>query len=130
MKKIGIGLLGLGTVGKGVADIISNPVDRHPIVGALELEGVAVKNLQKKRDLSFPASLLTTNPKDVINNPDVQIIVEVIGGLEPARSLIIQAIRAGKSVVTANKAVIARHGEEIATEAKAAGLNGNIRSSR
>ena len=122
MKKIGIGLIGLGTVGQGVANIISNPNDRHPLVGELELLGVAVRNLQKKRDISFPSSILTTNPSQIVNNPNIQIIVEVMGGIEPAKSLIIQAIRAGKSVVTANKAVIARHGEEIANEAKAAGV--------
>ena len=122
MKKIGIGLLGLGTVGQGVANIISNPNDRNPLVGELELVGIAVRNLQKKRDISLPDSLLTTNPIEIVNNPNIQIIVEVMGGIEPAKSLIIQAIRSGKSVVTANKAVIARHGEEIANEAKAAGV--------
>ncbi len=122
MKKIGIGLIGLGTVGQGVANIINNPNDRHPLVGELELLGVAVRDLQKKREIYVPESILTTNPIEIINNPNIQIIVEVIGGIEPAKSLIIQAIRSGKSVVTANKAVIARHGEEIANEAKAAGV--------
>jgi len=122
MKKIGIGLLGLGTVGQGVANIISDPKDRHPLVGELELIAVAVRDLQKKRDTTIPDSILTANPIEIINNPNIQIVVEVIGGIEPARSLIIQAIKAGKSVVTANKAVIARHGEEIAKEAKAAGV--------
>ena len=122
MKKIGIGLIGLGTVGQGVANIINKPNDRHPLVGELELVGIAVKNIRKKRDISIPDSILTTNPIELINNPNIQIVVEVMGGIEPAKSLIIQAIRAGKSVVTANKAVIARHGEEISNEAKAAGV--------
>ncbi len=122
MKKVGIGLIGLGTVGQGVANIIRNPKDRHPLVGELELVAIAVRNLQKEREIDIPNSILTTNPIEIINNPDVQIVVEVMGGIEPAKSLIIQAIRAGKSVVTANKAVIARHGEEIANEAKAAGV--------
>ena len=122
MKKVGIGLLGLGTVGQGVANIISTPKGRHPLVGELELVGIAVRNLQKKRDISIPESILTTNPIEIVNNPNIQIVVEVMGGIEPAKSLIIQAIRAGKSVVTANKAVIARHGEEISNEAKAAGV--------
>ena len=104
MKKVGIGLLGLGTVGQGVANIISQPKDRHPLVGELELVSVAVRNLKKKRDISIPDSILTTNPTEIINNPNIQIVVEVMGGIEPAQSLIIQAIRAGKSVVTANKA--------------------------
>ncbi len=122
MTKIGIGLLGLGTVGQGVANIISNPTDRHPLVGKLQLMGVAVRDLQKKRNISLPDSILTSNPIEIVNNPNIQIIVEVMGGIEPAKSLIIQAIRSGKSIVTANKAVIARHGEEIANEAKAAGV--------
>ncbi len=122
MKKIGIGLLGLGTVGSGVASIINTPLGRHPLVAQLELIGVAVKDLKKKRDLAFSESILTSNPLEVIENPSVQIVIEVMGGIEPARSLIIKAIRAGKSVVTANKAVIARHGYEIANEAKAAGV--------
>ncbi|AIQ97690.1 homoserine dehydrogenase [Prochlorococcus sp. MIT 0801] len=122
MKKVGIGLLGLGTVGQGVANIISQPKDRHPLVGELELVSVAVRNLKKKRNISIPDSILTTNPTEIINNPNIQIVVEVMGGIEPAKSLIIQAIRAGKSVVTANKAVIARHGEEISNEAKASGV--------
>ncbi len=122
MNKIGIGLLGLGTVGQGVANIINSPKDRHPLVGELELIGVAVRNLQKKRDISIPDSILTKNPIEIVNNPNIQIVVEVMGGIEPAKSLIIQAIRAGKSVVTANKAVIARHGEEISNEARAAGV--------
>ncbi len=122
MKKIGIGLLGLGTVGQGVANIICNPNDRHPLVGELEIVGVAVRTIQKKRDIPLPDSLLTTKATELVKNPNIQIVVEVMGGIEPAKSLIIQAIRAGKSVVTANKAVIARHGEEIANEAKAAGV--------
>ena len=122
MKKIGIGLLGLGTVGQGVVNIISSPNDRHPLVGELELIGVAVRNLQKKRDINIPDTKLTSNPIEIVTNPNIQIVVEVMGGIEPAKSLIIQAIRAGKSVVTANKAVIARYGEEISNEAKAAGV--------
>ena len=122
MKKIGIGLLGLGTVGQGVVNIINSPNERHPLVGELELVGIAVRNLQKKRDLSITDTILTTNPAEIVNHPDVQIVVEVMGGIEPAKSLIIQAIKSGKSVVTANKAVIARHGEEISNEAKAAGV--------
>tara|TARA_B100000965_G_scaffold381433_1_gene378871 strand:- start:6 stop:1322 length:1317 start_codon:yes stop_codon:yes gene_type:complete len=122
MTKIGIGLLGLGTVGQGVANIINDPSGRHPLVGELELVGIAVRDLKKDRDADFSSSILTADPIEIVNNPNIQIVVEVMGGIEPAKTLIIQAIRAGKSVVTANKAVIARHGEEIASEAKAAGV--------
>ena len=85
MKKIGIGLLGLGTVGQGVANIISNPNDRHPLVGELEIVGVAVRNLQKKRDIPLPDSIFTTNAFEIVENPNIQIVVEVMGGIEPAK---------------------------------------------
>jgi homoserine dehydrogenase len=119
---IGIGLLGLGTVGAGVAEILSTPDGRHPLVGQLKLERVAVRDPGRSRPIALAAELVTTDPEAVVNDPAVDIVVEVIGGLEPARSLILAAIAAGKSVVTANKAVIARHGEEIAAAAAARGV--------
>ena len=120
--KVGVGLLGLGTVGGGVASILQNPGERHPLVAELELIRVAVRDLNRPRPVALDERLLTTDPAAVIQDPAVDVVVEVIGGLEPARSLILQAIAAGKSVVTANKAVIARHGQEIAEAAAAAGV--------
>ena len=120
--RIGVGLLGLGTVGGGVASILLNPQERHPLVKDLELVKVAVRDLNRPRPVELPDAMLTTDPAAVVNDPAVDVLVEVIGGIEPARSLILQAIAAGKSVVTANKAVIARHGTEIAAAAKAAGV--------
>lgn len=119
---IGIGLLGLGTVGAGVAEILANPEGRHPLVAELALRRVAVRNLKRPRAAEVAAELLTTEAEAVVDDPAVDIVVEVLGGLEPARSLILRAIAAGKPVVTANKAVIARHGEEIAAAAAAAGV--------
>ncbi len=121
-KKIGIGLLGLGTVGAGVAKIIQSPEGRHPLVASVKLVRVAVRDLNRPRGASIPASLLTQNPQEVVDDPAVQVVVEVMGGIEPARTLIMRAIAAGKSVVTANKAVIARHGVEIAKAASSAGV--------
>ena len=120
--KVGVGLLGLGTVGGGVASILQSPGERHPLVNELELIRIAVRDLSRPRPVVLDESLLTTDPSAVIQDPAVDVVVEVIGGLEPARSLILQAIAAGKSVVTANKAVIARHGQEIAEAAAAAGV--------
>ncbi len=122
VKSIGVGLLGLGTVGAGVANIIQTPEGRHPLVSEVELIRVAVKDLQRQRKASISSTLLTNDPIEVIDDPSVEVVVEVIGGIEPARSLILRAIKNGKSVVTANKAVIARHGEEIAAAAKEAGV--------
>ncbi|MGC6483971.1 MAG: homoserine dehydrogenase [Synechococcus sp.] len=120
--RIGIGLLGLGTVGAGVASILSSPEGRHPLLADLQITRVAVRDLNRPRPIQLDPSLLTTDPQAVVDDPNVQVVVEVLGGIEPARTLIMRAIAAGKSVVTANKAVIARHGEEIATAAAAAGL--------
>lgn len=119
---IGIGLLGLGTVGAGVAEILTSPEGRHPLVAELELRRIAVRDPSRPRPVALPPELLSTDPAEVVNDPSVEIVVEVMGGLEPARSLILAAIAAGKSVVTANKAVIARHGEEIADAAARQGV--------
>ena len=119
---IGVGLLGLGTVGAGVAAILTNPAGRHPLVASLNLRRVAVRDLSRPRPLELPAGVVGSDPEAVVDDPSVDIVVEVMGGLEPARSLILRAIQAGKSVVTANKAVIARHGEEFASAAAAQGV--------
>jgi homoserine dehydrogenase len=119
---IGVGLLGLGTVGTGVAAILASPQGRHPLVASLQLRRVAVRDLQRPRGVALDPQRLTTNPEAVVDDPAVEIVVEVMGGLEPARSLILRAIAAGKPVVTANKAVIARHGEEIAAAATERGV--------
>ena len=119
---IGVGLLGLGTVGAGVADILTHPEGRHPLVADLELRRVAVRDPARPRPVALADELITTSPEAVVDDPAVEIVVEVMGGLEPARSLILRAIAAGKPVVTANKAVIARFGEEIAAAAAAKGV--------
>ena len=119
---IGIGLLGLGTVGAGVAAILAQPEGRHPLVADLALRRVAVRDLSRPRPVEIDPELLCTDPQAVVDDPAVDIVVEVMGGLEPARSLILRAIAAGKPVVTANKAVIARYGQEIAAAATARGV--------
>lgn len=117
-----IGLLGLGTVGTGVGEIFANPKGRHPLLQELEIAKVGVRSLEKARSLNLPTEVLTTNLKAIVNDPTIDMVVEVIGGLEPARSLILEAIAQGKHVVTANKAVIARFGEEIFQAATQAGV--------
>jgi homoserine dehydrogenase len=117
-----VGLLGLGTVGSGTVNILQNPEQRHPLVGQLEVHRVGVRSLDKPRAVSIAADLLTTDLEAIVTSPDVDIVVELMGGLEPARSLILQAIAHGKHVVTANKAVIARYGDEIFTAAEQAGV--------
>jgi homoserine dehydrogenase len=117
-----IGLLGLGTVGTGTVKILQDPAQRHPLLRELELYRVGVRSLEKPRPVPIPAELLTTDLAAIVTDPQVDIVVEVIGGLEPARSLILQAIAHGKHVVTANKAVISRFGDEIFTAAAAKGV--------
>lgn len=117
-----VGLLGLGTVGTGTAQILLDPTQRHPLLKALEIHRVGVRSLDKIREINLPSHLLTTDLESIVTDPDIDIVVEVMGGLEPARSLILQAIAHGKHVVTANKAAIARYGAEIFTAANEAGV--------
>lgn len=116
-----VGLLGLGTVGAGVGQLLQAPQGRHPLLQALTLHRVGVRVLDKPRAVEVPVPL-TTDLDSIVVDPEVDIVVEVIGGLEPARSLILTAIAHGKHVVTANKAVIARYGDEIFDAANAAGV--------
>tara|TARA_Y100001968_G_scaffold333661_1_gene398135 strand:+ start:69008 stop:70327 length:1320 start_codon:yes stop_codon:yes gene_type:complete len=120
--KIGVGLLGLGTVGTGVAKILQEPNGRNPLVSKIDFVRVAVRDKKKQRDTLIASSKITDNPLEVVEDPSIQVIVEVMGGIEPARSLILRAISLGKSIVTANKALIARHGQEITEAATAAGV--------
>ncbi|MFM7615611.1 MAG: homoserine dehydrogenase, partial [Synechococcales cyanobacterium] len=119
---IKVGLLGMGTVGTGTVEILLNPKDRHPLMKELELSRVGVRSMAKPRQFQLPEETLTTDLAAIVNDPSIPIIVEVIGGIEPARSLILQAIANGKHIVTANKALIARHGSEIFDAANRAGV--------
>ncbi|TAD78908.1 MAG: homoserine dehydrogenase [Oscillatoriales cyanobacterium] len=117
-----VGLLGLGTVGAGVAQILLDATGRSPLLQSLELYRVGARSLDKPRPVEIPREQLTTDLQAIVTDPAVDIVVEVIGGLEPARSLMLEAIRHGKHVVTANKAAIARFGPELFDAAKQAGV--------
>jgi homoserine dehydrogenase len=117
-----IGLLGLGTVGAGTAQILLDRASRHSLLQEIEIHSIGVRSLSKPRPVQLADELLTTNLEAIVSDPAVDIVVEVLGGLEPARSLILKAIANGKHVVTANKAVIARYGDEIYTAANSAGV--------
>lgn len=105
-KTIGIGLMGLGTVGYGVFSLI-----KEELSSLFQVEKILIKEREKRRPVE--ERLLTTVPGDLINNPQIQIIIEVIGGIEPAREYITQALKERKHVVTANKLLLANHGEEL-----------------
>ena len=107
-----VALLGCGTVGAEVVRLLhTSGEDLTARVGApLELAGIAVRRIGKARDLPVPDELFTTDAEGLVARDDVDIVVEVIGGIEPARTLILSALKAGKSVVTANKALLAEDG--------------------
>ena len=123
MKPIHVGLLGLGTVGGGTLTVLTR--NRAEIARRAGREifvtKAAVRNLDKARALA-PELPLTQNPFEVVDDPDIDIVVELIGGLEPARALVLQAIERGKHVVTANKHLLAKHGNEIFTAAQEKGV--------
>src|SRR5262249_41399757 len=110
MKPLRVALLGCGVVGSQVARLmLDQSADLAARIGApLELSGIAVRRPNKHRDV--PAELLTTDASGLVRRDDIDIIVEVIGGIEPARSLMLTALQSGKSVVSANKALLAEDG--------------------
>lgn len=122
--RIGVALLGCGTVGSEVAQIlVRDHSDLSARSGAsLELVKVGVRDGAKARQ-GIETSLLTTDLESIVTDPNVAIVIEVMGGIEPARSLILKALKAKKSVVTANKALLAKHGAEIFAAAKAEGVD-------
>ena len=106
-KKIKIGLIGLGTVGSGVFKTLKN-------FDYIEVVKIAVRNINKPRNIEgLDNSILTDNPYDVVNNPEIDIVAELVGGLDPAFDLIKTAIENGKHIVTANKELLAKRGEEL-----------------
>ena len=114
MKTLKVGMLGCGVVGSQIARLlVENKSDLTSRAGAnLELVKVAVKNIKTKRE-GIPSNLLTDDAKSIINDPEIDLIIEVIGGITPAKELILAAIENGKSVVTANKALLAQSGAEL-----------------
>lgn len=113
-KMIKAGLLGLGTVGTGVYKLAKRQkeeIEKKTGV-SLQIEGILVHNIEKKREGVDP-SLLTDNYRDLTGNEEISVIIEVMGGIEPAKTIILEAMRAGKSVVTANKDLVAVHGAQL-----------------
>jgi homoserine dehydrogenase len=117
-----LGILGLGTVGTGTVQLLQNSGFRHPLLQEVEIYRVGVRSLDKPRAVTLPETVLTTDLEAIVIDPEVDIVVEVMGGLEPARSLILKALQNGKHVVTANKAAISRFGDEIFSAANQAGV--------
>ncbi len=123
MREIGIGLLGLGVVGSGVCRLLSENGEflARKTGVRLVIRRILVRDPGKKRPVRVPREILTTRAEDLWTDPEIKIVCELMGGLEPARSYILAALAAGKHVVTANKAVLAEHGPEVLSAAQAAG---------
>ena len=114
-RPLTVGLIGLGTVGSQVAErMISWGPQLSRRAGVdLCLKKILVRDLAKRRAYDAANDLLTTDPDEVIDDPGIEVLIEVAGGDEPIRSYIERAIRAGKHVITANKVVMAKHGPEL-----------------
>lgn len=119
MKEFKVGLLGFGTVGAGVVEILrdNKSLLEKRLGASLRLAQVADLDVFRDRGVTVDPSLLTTDAESVVDNPEIDIVVELIGGCEAARSLVLKALANGKTVVTANKALLALHGREIYEEA-------------
>jgi len=124
-KMISIGLIGFGTVGTGVVKLLQENGDL--IAGRLgaeiRLQRIADIDIRKSRGIPVDDALLTTDAADILNDPGIDIVVELMGGYEPARTFILAAMTQGKHVVTANKALLATHGDEIFRSAMRHGVN-------
>jgi len=123
MKKVKLGLLGLGTVGSGVLKVLRQNAAMIKRREGLDIYvgWVLVRDKAKKRSVEIDPSVLTTDAQAILNDPEVDLIAEFMGGEEPAFTYIRQALRNGKSVVTANKEVIAKHWHELEQEAEKSG---------
>ncbi|MCE9534988.1 MAG: homoserine dehydrogenase [Nitrospirae bacterium] len=125
ISRVGVGIIGFGTVGTGVAKILlENAALISRRVGVpIELVRIADLDVTRDRGLTLPSGLLTTDAKQILNDPSIDIVVELVGGCDFAKRIILESIAAGKHVVTANKALLAIHGEEIFAAASSKGVD-------
>src|SRR4030066_1832962 len=125
MKEIKVGLIGFGTVGSGVAKILqrnSRLIEKR--MGAkLILKRIADIDLKTDRGVKLKPGVLTRRAEDVIKDPEIDMVMELMGGIEPAKTFILKAIQNRKHIVTANKALLALHGDEIFREAHRFGVD-------
>lgn len=120
-----VGLLGCGHVGSALARLVTDHAELIETRAGtrVEIVRVAVRNLARERDTSLPASCFTHDASEVVQDPDIDVVVELIGGVEPARSLILEALERKKSVVTANKELLANFGRELFDAAEQSGVD-------
>jgi len=120
MKKINVGIIGFGNVGSGVVKILRERKTflSDKIGTEINVKKICDKDINSKRNVSVDRALLTTNVKDIIDDPQIDIVVELIGGIQPAKDFIVEALNKGKSIVTANKALLSEYGNELFALAK------------
>jgi homoserine dehydrogenase len=123
MEKTNVAIVGLGTVGCGVARLLLDHGDRtaRHAGRTLWLKKAVVRDLNKPRDVELPDGIVTDSIDDVINDPEIQVVAQLVGGLEPARTIMLQLMESGKDIVTANKALLAEHGPELFDTARRLG---------
>ena len=121
-EPLSIALLGLGTVGTGVARVLTQHEQRiaRQADRPIRIKHVVVREIGKSRDVALNAGALTNKFEHALRDPDVGIVVELMGGIEPARTVVLDALRHGKHIVTANKALLAEHGHELFEAARKA----------
>jgi homoserine dehydrogenase len=115
MNAIKVGLLGFGTVGTGVVKLLdkNGPLIEEKLGARLILKRIADLDITRDRGVAVSPGVLTSSADELLNDPEIAIVIELIGGCDPARRFVLKAIENGKHVVTANKALLALHGEEI-----------------
>ncbi len=131
MKEIKVGLIGFGTVGSGVVKILQKNYGliAKRMGARIILKRIADIDIETDRGVRLKSGILTRKADEVINDPEIDILIELIGGYEPAKTFILKAIRKGKHIVTANKALLALHGDEIFREAHRFGVDVNFEAS-
>lgn len=125
MKKVNIGLIGFGNIGSGVVKILR---DKRALLSEktgldINIKKICDQDITSKRNVSVDKGILTRNAKEIIDDPQIDILVELIGGIHPAKEFISEALKKGKNIVTANKALLALHGQELFSEATDKGKN-------
>jgi len=123
MEKTNVAIVGMGTVGAGVARLLLDHGDRtaRHAGRTLWLKKAVVRDASKPRDVDLPKGVITESLDDVINDPEITVVAQLIGGLEPARTIMLRLLESGKDIVTANKALLAEHGPELFTRARELG---------
>jgi len=124
-KAIHVGLLGLGTVGCGVYRMIHEHQEElfHRIGLPIQVEKILIRDIHKDRKIIMPDDLLTTDPEDIVNNPNIDVVIEVMGGMEETKELILRALRRHKHVITANKDLLALYSGELLSVASEYGCD-------